>query len=347
MAHNVRSPDRSPETLPNVKFNTHPRLWAAAGCLAALLALATAVQANEFVIPGPDASVVGETRIVKAREGDTLLDIARRHKVGYEEIRLANPGVDTWLPGVGTEVVVPTQFVLPDASREGIVVNVPEMRLYYFPEAQPGVPARVITYPISVGRGDWKTPLGSTEVIRKDRDPAWYPPESIRAEHAARGDYLPKYVPPGPDNPLGAYSLRLGLPGYLIHGTNRPYGIGMKVTHGCLRLYPEDIEALFAAVSPGTPVRIVNQAAKAGWLKGRLYVEIHPEFDGDDKRRPANLAPLVDAVLSATGSLPSDDLVDWETVYAIARVSNGIPGNVSTGRSGTSAGTGAEIGLAD
>ncbi|HSH42135.1 MAG TPA: L,D-transpeptidase family protein [Arenicellales bacterium] len=333
--------------MPNDTSNTRSRLRAAAVWLAALLLTATAAQANEFVIPGPDASVVGETRIVKAREGDTLLDIARRHKVGYEEIRLANPGVDTWLPGAGTEVVVPTQFVLPDAPREGIVVNVPEMRLYYFPEPRSGDSARVITYPISVGRGDWQTPLGRTEVIRKDRDPAWYPPESIRAEHAARGDYLPKYVPPGPDNPLGAYSLRLGLPGYLIHGTNRPYGIGMKVTHGCLRLYPEDIASLFAAVSPGTPVRIVNQAAKAGWLDGRLYVEIHPEFNGDDERRPANLTPLVDAVLSATGSLPSDDVIDWESVYAIARVSNGIPGTVSTGRTGISAGGSAEIGLAD
>ncbi len=316
-----------------------------AGCLAALAFLATTAHANEFVIPSPDATVVGEVRIVEAREGDTLLDIARRHKLGFEEIKLANPGVDTWLPGAGTEVVVPTQYVLPDAPREGIVVNIPEMRLYYYPEPAAGEPARVITYPVSIGRGDWATPLGTTRIVRKDENPTWRPPESIRAEHAARGDYLPKVVPPGPDNPLGDHSLRLGLPGYLIHGTNRSYGIGMKVTHGCLRLYPEDIEALFQATSVGTSVRLVNQAAKAGWLDGRLYLEVHPTFDETDDERPASLTPLVSAVLTATGSLP-DDLVDWETVYATSRVSNGIPSAVSA-TIPRPTGTSAELGQAD
>ncbi len=297
--------------------------------LAAIVLLATTARANEYVIPSPDTSVVGETTIVAAREGDTLLDIARRHKLGFEEIKLANPGVDTWLPGVGTEVVVPNQFVLPDAPREGIVVNIPEMRLYYYPETGPGEQARVITYPVSVGRGDWATPLGTTRIVRKDKNPTWRPPESIRAEHAERGDYLPKVVPPGPDNPLGKHSLRLGLPGYLIHGTNRSYGIGMKVTHGCLRLYPEDIEALFAATSVGTPVRLVNQAAKAGWLDGRLYLEVHPTFDENTDGRPASLTPLVNAVLQATDAPPSSEMVDWETIYATARVSNGIPSTVS------------------
>lgn len=300
-----------------------------AGCLAALLLSPANAGANEFVIPSPDTAVVGETRIAAAREGDTLLDIARRHKLGFEEIKLANPGVDTWLPGAGTEVVVPAQFVLPDAPREGIVINVPEMRLYYYPKTRPGEQPRVITYPVSVGRGDWATPLGTTEIIRKDQNPTWRPPESIREEHAARGDFLPKAVPPGPDNPLGEHALRLGLPGYLIHGTNRSYGIGMKVTHGCLRLYPEDIASLFDAASVGTPVRIVNQPAKAGWLDGRLYLEAHPTFDDAIPGKPASLTPLVTAVLAATGAPPTDDLVDWETVYATARVSNGIPREVS------------------
>lgn len=317
-----------------------------AGCLAVLLLSAANAGANEFVIPSPDTAVVGETGIVAAREGETLLDIARRHKLGFEEIKLANPGVDSWLPGVGTEVVLPTQYVLPDAPRDGIVVNVPEMRLYYYPKPGPGEQPRVITYPVSIGRGDWATPLGTTEIVRKDKNPTWRPPESIREEHAARGDFLPKVVPPGPDNPLGDHSLRLGLPGYLIHGTNRSYGIGMKVTHGCLRLYPEDIASLFAATSVGTPVRIVNQAAKAGWLDGRLYLEAHPTFDDTTPGRPASLTPLVNAVLTATGSLPSDDLVDWETVYATARVSNGIPSEVSAGTL-ASAGTISELERAD
>lgn len=317
-----------------------------AGCLATLLLPADNAGANEFVIPSPDTAVVGETRAVAAREGETLLDIARRHKLGFEEIKLANPDVDTWLPGVGTEVVVPTQYVLPDAPREGIVVNVPEMRLYYYPKPGPGEQPRVITYPVSIGRGDWATPLGTTEIVRKDENPTWRPPESIREEHAARGDFLPKVVPPGPDNPLGDHSLRLGLPGYLIHGTNRSYGIGMKVTHGCLRLYPEDIESLFAATPVGTPVRIVNQPAKAGWLDGRLYLEAHPTFDEPAPGKPASLTPLVNAVLAATGSPPRDKLVDWETVYAAARVSNGIPSEVSAGPL-PAAGAIPELGQAD
>lgn len=311
-----------------VKQRRSPSRAIAVG-LSALALLATAARAQEYVIPSSDDSVVGTISMVTARAGETLLDIARRHKVGYEEIRLANPGVDTWLPGAGTKVVVPKQFVLPDAPREGIVVNVPEMRLYYFPPPVPGERPRVVTYPVSVGRSDWQTPVAITEVVRKDRNPAWYPPESIRAEQAAEGDPLPKVVPPGPDNPLGDFSLRLVLPGYLIHGTNRPYGIGMRVTHGCLRLYPENIDTLFQDVPVGTPVRLVDQAAKAGWLDGRLYVEVHPSFDKPGTRQPTSLTPLVQAVMSATGKPPSDDMIDWESVYAAARLANGIPETVS------------------
>lgn len=303
-------------------------------------------RAYEYAIPPSGDSVVGEVVTIQARDGETLLDIARRYKVGYEEIRMANPDVDTWLPGHGTEVVLPTQFVLPDAPREGIVVNVPEMRLYYFPKPRPGEQARVITYPVSVGRGDWETPLGVTEIIRKDENPTWLPPESIRTEHAAQGDYLPKVVPPGPKNPLGKFALRLGLPAYLIHGTNKPYGIGMKVTHGCMRLYPEDIDALFRSVSVGTPVRLVNQAAKAGWLGNRLYVEIHPAFGEPTTDQPASLTPLVNAVLAATGAPPSDDVVQWEAVYSAARTISGIPVPVSDALI-PSAGAATRIGLAD
>jgi len=297
--------------------------------VAALVLYAAAAGANEYTLPYPGDSVVGEVKIVSARASDTLPDIARRYKVGYEEIRLANPGVDTWLPGEGTEVAVPVQFVLPDAPHEGIVVNVPEMRLYYFPKTRPGEPQRVFTYPVSVGRGSWETPLVLTKVVRKDKNPAWRPPASIRAEHAANGDPLPKLVPPGPGNPLGDYALRLGVSGYLIHGTNKPYGIGMRVTHGCLRLYPEDINALFHMVSVGIPVRIVNQPVKVGWLDGRLYLEVHPPFGESGSDKPVNLTPLVNAVIEATGRPPSKGLIDWDAVYAAARRTTGIPAEVS------------------
>jgi L,D-transpeptidase ErfK/SrfK len=164
-----------------------------------------------------DDDLIGEVTVVTARYEDTFVSLARTHNVGYEALRRANPGVDAWLPGEGTQIVIPSQLVMPRAPRRGIVINVAELRLYYFPDADG---SRVITHPISIGRMDWATPLGTTSVVSKVANPSWYPPESIRAEHAARNDPLPRIVPAGPDNPLGAHALRLGLPGYLIHGTN-------------------------------------------------------------------------------------------------------------------------------
>src|SRR5690606_23077417 len=172
--------------------------------------------AAEYVLP-KEHDMIGEVQRITARHEDTFVKIGRRYGVGYEELKLANPTVDAWLPGEGTEVVVPTRFVLPRAPREGIVVNIAELRLYYFPKDQP---EKVHTYPISIGRMDWGTPLGTTTVVAKNENPSWYPPASIRKEHADRGDFLPAVVPPGPANPLGKHALRLGLPGYLIHGTN-------------------------------------------------------------------------------------------------------------------------------
>ena len=224
---------------------------------------------------------MGDLQIVQALPEDTLLDIARRHDVGQEAILLANPDVDRWLPGAGTEVVVPARHILPPGPFEGIVLNLPEMRLYYFPENDSGPPTEVRTYPISVGRMDWATPLGDTTLVKKQQDPPWYPPESIRKEHAEQGDPLPRVVPPGPDNPLGRHALRLGIPGYLIHGTNKVFGVGMRVSHGCIRMLPEDVADLFELAPVGTPVRIINQVAKAGWYGGELYLEVHPPLEED------------------------------------------------------------------
>ncbi len=228
-----------------------------------------------------EGDIVGSYAEVAASREDTLIDLARYHGLGYEEIVNANPGVDPWLPGEGTIVRLPLRRVLPDAPREGIVVNLPEHRLYYFPPAKAGEARVVVTYAVSVGKMDWSTPLGLTRIAAKIKDPPWYPPESVRAEHAAHGDILPKVVPAGPDNPLGLYALRLAIPGgsYLIHGTNKPASVGMGDTHGCMRLYPENIEELFKMVAVDTPVRLVNQPHKVGWSEGRLYVEVHPPLE--------------------------------------------------------------------
>lgn len=240
------------------------------------------IVSDEFVlVPGSD--VVGELQVIRARYEDTFIDIARAYDLGFDELVQANPGVDPWLPGAGTPVILPTQFILPDAPRDGIVLNVGTKRIFYFPKPAAGEAARVITHPVGIGREGWATPLGTTKVVSKVKDPVWTVPPSIRKEHAEAGDPLPARVPAGPDNPLGAYALRLGFPSYLIHGTNKPSGIGMRVSHGCVQLFPEDIESLFSQVPVGTPVRIVNQPQLLGWRDGNLYLEAHPALE-DDRR---------------------------------------------------------------
>ncbi len=290
------------------------------------------LSATTLNLPAENDALVGESKSTVARYQDTLIDIARHHGLGFDEIRHANPGVDAWLPGEGTRVVLPARHILPDAPREGVVINVAEKRLYYYPPTQAGEQPRIVTYPVSIGRGEWQTPLITTSVISKVKDPTWYPPESVRKEHAADGDPLPNAVPPGPKNPLGGFAMRLGLPSYLIHGTNKPFGIGMQVTHGCIRLYPEEIEALFDAVPVGTPVRIVNQTYKAGWHQGELYLEVHaPLSDGKDSAPAQNLTPVVAQIIAATKAQPGYE-IDWGKVRTLVREQAGVP--IAVGRGG-------------
>lgn len=253
------------------------------------------LDSSRFVL-GED-SVVGEIQVVRARHEDTFVDLARAYGLGYDELVAANPDVDPWLPGEGTLVVLPTRFVLPDAPRRGIVLNIGAKRIFHFPEPAAGEPAEVVTYPVGIGREGWATPTGSTKIISKHKDPTWVVPASIRRERAAAGDPLPARVPPGPDNPLGHRSLRLSLPSYLIHGTNKPAGIGMRVSHGCIQLFPEDIESLFEQVAVGTPVLIVNQPRVFGWQGDTLYVDAHPLLEDDDRPHERLLAEALERAL--------------------------------------------------
>ena len=218
-----------------------------------------------------------------SKKEDTFADIARRFNVGYTELVRANPGVDPWLPGEGTEIVLPTEFILPDAPREGIVLNLAQMRLYYFPKPKKEGPVEVITHPIGIGKVGWATPEGTTKVVSHVKDPTWTPPVSVREQHAKDGDILPATVPPGPDNPLGRHMMRLGWPSYLMHGTNKPPAVGMRASAGCVRLYPEDIALLFDAVPDGTKVTVVNQPVLLGWHGDRLLVQTYEPLV-DDKR---------------------------------------------------------------
>ncbi|WP_239016198.1 L,D-transpeptidase family protein [Spiribacter vilamensis] len=271
---------------------------------------------------------------MKADRDDTLLGLGRRYGIGYEEMRRANPSVDVWLPGAGTEIVIPSRYVLPDAPREGIVVNIAEMRLYYYPETEDGDTPQVETYPISVGRMDWNTPLGQSRITEKTEDPYWFPPESILTERAEQGRPLPDAVPPGPENPLGRHKMRLDIPGgaYLIHGTNEPRGIGMRVTHGCIRMFPEDVESLFNRVSSGASVRIVNQPVKAGWAIGELLIEAHPVLppEAENAYDPMKSPPMRNAVEAISAVIDRGAArVDHQRLVRVMDAASGMPAAIS------------------
>lgn len=303
----------------------------AAGLLLTVAGLAAPASADTLWLSEDGGDVVGTIQGIVAVHEDTLIDIGRRYNVGFEEMKLANPGVDPWIPGDGTLIVVPSRFVLPDAPRRGLVLNLAEMRIYFYPDADKPGPKRVITHPVSIGQQDWQTPLGVTEVVRKATEPTWYPPESVRLEHEEMGEPLPLAVPPGPDNPLGKHAMYLGLSGYLIHGTNKPNGIGMRVSHGCVRMYPEDISELFDDVPIGTPVHIVNQPIKSGWSDGTLYLEVHPSAGELELGGPPAPTDAVRKVVAVTTSEQAR-LVRWEHVAAVAETVTGIPYAVSQPR---------------
>jgi len=288
----------------------------------AAVLLSVSANATTFTLLNEKTRVVGHNLVVYSHKEDTLLDIARRFDIGYSEIVEANPTLDPWLPGTGKRVLVPNRFILPDVPHKGIVINLAEMRLYYYPKRRKGGRQQVITHPIGVGREGWTTPLGKTRIIQKKKDPTWTPPASILAEHLEKGDPLPKVVPAGPDNPLGAYAMRLGMPGYLLHGTNRPFGVGMRVSHGCIRLFPEDIEHLFGIVSVNTPVEIVYQPYKAALDKGVLYLEAHEVQEDIDLRQGNNMTPMVSAILKAQNKILDDN--DWPFAEELVREHQGI-----------------------
>lgn len=273
----------------------------------------------------PGENLVGTLRHHTVLSGDTLLEIARQNDLGFVELRAANPGVDAWLPPVGARLVLPTSHLLPEVTRDGIVINLAEQRLYMF---VPGS-GEVLTFPIGIGKEGWHTPLGQTSVVGKREKPVWVPPASIRAERP----HLPAAVPPGPANPLGDFAIDLGWSRYVVHGTNKPYGIGRRVSHGCIRLYPEDIARLYPVVAKGTPVTVIDQPAKIGWHRGALYLEVHPtQAQADEIESQGSFTPspepdlhwrLVQAVV-ATGA----DL-DWLLVRKVIQERRGIPVQVT------------------
>ena len=272
-----------------------------------------------------DGDLIGSPEWYQVSSTDRLMDVATLFHIGYVELLAANPGINPWIPGGGTEILLPAQHILPNAPREGVVLNLADLRLYYFPSD--GGAAQ--SYAIGVGRAGWSTPMGETTVSRKRTDPTWTPPASVRAERPE----LPAVVPAGPENPLGAHAIYLAWPAYLIHGTNIPAGVGRRVSHGCIRMFPGDIAVLFPQVENGTKVLVVDQPIKVGWLGGELYLEVHPtakQHDNVEYREdltPDPLPVLMDIVRAAAGA--DMERVDINHVYQMARDRTGVPARIT------------------
>ena len=337
-----------------VVLSTSPGLVQAAS---STLQIDTFRELSTAAASGPHdfAEVIGNSRSTVVRADDTLHTIARRTGVGLGELQLANPQLDLWLPDAGAQVLLPTLHILPDAlqtqggSATQVVVNLPEFRLYLLKNQ------RVMTYPVSIGRDGFATPLLVSKVTEKRRDPVWRPTASILREAEKRGEPLEREVPPGPDNPLGKFAIRLGSSAYLIHGTNRPSGLGLRVSHGCVRMFPSDIEHVFSQVASGDRVVIVNEPVKVGWRGGSLWMEVHPpldEFPLDDDALLSHALDLAFDEMLTQSELtrqlannvekPADDLAEQLTtpelllddvaVRQAVELKNGIAVQVTTSR---------------
>ncbi|HEU5047316.1 MAG TPA: L,D-transpeptidase family protein [Rickettsiales bacterium] len=284
------------------------------GLLVSLCLSASQAQAASYTING---DMAGSASHYTVQRGDNLYILARRFDVGIVALLAANPGVTPKNLKAGQTLLLPTAYVLP-RPHNGIVLNLPELRLFYFVDEH-----TVLTFPVSIGREGWKTPLGVTEIVLKRKDPVWIPPDSIREEDPT----LPDKVPAGPHNPLGLYAMNLGWSGYRIHGTNAPYSIGRRGSHGCIRLYPEDIETLFKAVEKGTMVTVIDAPYKIGWQDDKLFLEVSPTQAQDDAigifhtPRPEKFKELEDVVRAhANGAA-----INWKAVEQAADAHSGVP----------------------
>lgn len=266
-------------------------------------------------------SIIGEMQTHVTVYEDSLVDLARKFGLGYTEIVSANPGIDPWVPGADKKIVLPTAHILPAAPHKGIVINLADQRLYFFRDDGKSVDS----VPLGIGNNGWDTPKGTTKVVRKKKNPTWYVPQSVRKEDPE----LPAVVRPGPDNPLGSHAVYLGWPAYLFHGTNKPYGVGRRVSHGCVRLYPEDIARLFGDIKIGTPVTVVDQPMKVTKMDGQLWLEIHPtqlqadEVEQTGKHTPSKPAEFEFLLTSAAGD--DANRIDWEKAKRAAMERRGIP----------------------
>jgi len=292
-----------------------------------------AVSFHRVILGEHEADMIGTVQVTRADYEDTFTDIARRFNLGYEELVRSNPGVDPWLPGAGRQIILPSLHVLPDAPREGVVINVAAMRLYYFPKQVVGEAKIVYTFPIGIGRVGFATPEGFTKITRKAKNPNWVPGPDVRAEHKRDGEILPAVVKPGPDNPLGTRAIYLDWPSYLIHGTNKPSGVGLRSSHGCIRLFPEDIELLYELVKSGDKVSVVNQPFVFGWQNGELYLQAFDVLEDDLRDWQKASKKLISKALSIRMQKRLKEtkrVLNWDEVVRLSHDSLGLPVQITS-----------------
>ena len=267
----------------------------------------------------------GHNQSLKAVYEDTLVDLARQYNLGFNEIIRANPNVDKWLPGEGTIIKIPTQHIIPKGfSKKGITINLSEFRGYLIKDNQ------LITFPVGLGRMDWKTPLGISTIDLKLEKPAWYPPQSVRDEYKNQGKFLPAEVLPGPDNPLGELAMRISIPGgYFIHGTNRPDGVGMEISHGCIRLFPEDIDYIFQLTDIGTEVILLDQPIKIARMQNDVYLQVHPSYSKEYDYSLEKLRIQIELLINNQDGLIQ---INWDSVESLLKAQNGIATKVTVSK---------------
>jgi len=284
------------------------------------------IERNEFSVAKGD-DVIGRLAFITLEKGDTLPDIARHFSLGINAVSAANPGVDIWVPETGKRIMLPMSFILPDAPREGIVINLATMRLFEF-KRNSDLPV-VLTYPVGVGTEERPSPTGEMYVARKAFRPTWHVPASIARDHLKKGDPLPDAVPPGPENPLGEYALYLSKATYLVHGTNKPASIGLRATNGCIRLYPEDIKKLYETTPVKTPVYIVNQPYLLGQSDGAVYMEVHATLEDSDTVEFDKMFKKLKNIEKESGRT-----LDWSKIKKVLAEARGIPVPISEIRQG-------------
>ena len=281
---------------------------------------------NLNLFSSQEEELLGNLSYYKIKNNDNLIEIARKNNLSFPEIMIANPKInDPWMLNEGEIIILPKRHILPDSKREGIVVNKGDLRVYYY-----GKDSKILSYPIGIGRGDWETPTGTAKITGKKENPYWTVPKSILEEEP----YWPKVVKPGPENPLGTRAIYLSMTGYLLHGTNKPWGVGMKVSHGCIRLFPENIEELFDYVRIGQKVEIVDQPVKAGWFGGVLYLEVHTMHpygleENQDLKPNIRLLPKAASIIQAKAGVYIGR-INWKNVTEIVKEASGIPEAILT-----------------